>query len=560
MITAASNELKIVVRIVTDGVKKGVNEVKGQMESLKKSVTGTSATVSSSLRKVEQPLVSTADSADKATSAFRAFGVGGSSAANSVMLALGKISPNFNALREGIATVGNSMKDLGKTSKLAIAAIGAGIAAVAVYAVAKIAKSIYTKMADLVAFAAPDEYAKATKGMTESLNKLKTALGTALVPLFAQITNVIKVVADALTWFTEKVIAPYWGFISGLFGWMDAFDVSGVSSVSDEMSSAAESTGEMADDVKEMGKGLASFDKLTTQSASSSSSVEDETTEAGTVEAYTTIKDAMKSASRYGKDVRKSIENVVNYILDLKRGFNEWVNSIPSKLGAIWSDITANVGSIWSVITAGASNAWSALSSTVSAVVSSITSIATDVVNRIKSKLTGIFDGIKEAFAGAISGLGEMFAGVFTLDWSRAFDGLKEAFKAVLNGVIDLWNSAIPNVRIGFEAFGSWYGIDTNGLKLKRLEGLANGGVIEPNNPMPVIVGDNTREKEAIAPISTLQTMIDQSVQSAMARYGESATRQDITLSIDGRKLARLTHNYNTLESRRRGATIGRSV
>ena len=136
---------------------------------------------------------------------------------------------------------------------------------------------------------------------------------------------------------------------------------------------------------------------------------------------------------------------------------------------------------------------------------------------------------------------------------------MRNAFTKAINFVVDQWNKFIPDM-IGIDVFGNKIGINTGALHLNRLPELANGGVVNPNNPMPVIVGDNTKEKEAIAPVSTLEKMIDKSVRNALGRYDDQPSRQDITLNIDGRKLARITHNYNAIESRRRGATIARSV
>ena len=142
----------------------------------------------------------------------------------------------------------------------------------------------------------------------------------------------------------------------------------------------------------------------------------------------------------------------------------------------------------------------------------------------------------------------------------------KQIYKAICDRIsqqvsevkhIDLWNNNIAGIDVGFDVFGQHFGFDLGALRIPRL---AQGGVVNPNNPMPVIVGDNTKEKEAIAPVSTLEKMIDKSVRNALGRYDDQPSRQDITLNIDGRKLARITHNYNAIESRRRGATIARSV
>lgn len=85
---------------------------------------------------------------------------------------------------------------------------------------------------------------------------------------------------------------------------------------------------------------------------------------------------------------------------------------------------------------------------------------------------------------------------------------------------------------------------------------LARGGVIQPNNPFLAVVGDNTQEREIIAPESTLE----QTVQRAMARSGAGFSAQritiPITLELDGSIVARKMYTYNVGEAERRGPQL----
>lgn len=85
---------------------------------------------------------------------------------------------------------------------------------------------------------------------------------------------------------------------------------------------------------------------------------------------------------------------------------------------------------------------------------------------------------------------------------------------------------------------------------------LARGGVIQPNNPFLAVVGDNTQEREIIAPESTLE----QTVQRAMAHSGAGSSAQritiPITLELDGSILARKMYTYNAGEAARRGPQL----
>ncbi len=627
MIGGNISELKIVVSLATDKMKQGITSVKSQMASLKRSVQTTSSSITPSINMTASSVGNITTETKKASLAMRAFGQGGASVASTLTLALGKISPQFGEMREKITSVGSSMKGLGGVSKAAMLAVGASIVAIVAVAVVKIFSAIYKKVGEMVSFAAPAEYEKAMKPLNESVDKLKTSIGTALTPAFAIISNGIRVVADALTVFIENVVAPYYGFIAGIFGWMSAFDTSGVTDVSDSMASASDSTGKMADDVKEMGKGLAGFDKLTTQSKSSDSTTdsEAEAERQRSVEQYEKIKESMEKGAKFAEDVKNFLAPVGNFFENIRQQIEKIITKVTKGIVKIWAQLTKHwkkitsavgpyiqqianfIGSVVGTIGNGLSQAWSWITTTVGNAWDKVTSIFNEVSTtlgnvwgNLLSGFTGAFETIRSnimgflttirslidnalntvgnafgaLFSGDFSGVwdsfmdgfnemkrivGNWFDKTFNIDWDGIFRGMQDGFKGAVNAIVDVWNSVIPDLKLGIEIpiLNKWVGISTDFLKLPHL---AKGGLIEPNNPMPVIVGDNTKEKEAIAPISTLEGMIDRSVRNAMSKYDNQQSRQDITLNIDGRKLARITHNYNTMESRRRGATIARSV
>lgn len=652
MIGGKISELKIVVSLTTDKIKQGVASVKGQMSSLKRSVQATSSSITPSFDRASASVANISMEANKASLAMRAFGQGGASIANTLSIAFGKISPQFNQMREGISAVGNSMKGLGSTSKLAMAGVASAIGGIAIVATVKLFKAMYNKMDELVSFAAPAEYKKAIEPMQQSIDKLKTSIGTALVPMFSILSNAIKVVADGLTWFVENVVAPYYGFVAGLFGWMSAFDTSGISDVSDTMASASDSTGKMAEDVKEMGKGLAGFDKLTTQSKSSESSEDSSSTDSEyerqrDVASYEKVKESLQKGAKFAEAVKNrlkpvgewfgnakakideiiknitkgitkaftevkkvwkridskvkafnkmindgimtainwlasGLQNVWNWIVNTATSVWENISSVFSEvwgfISGLWSKIsdgfstiistvTGFFGGIWDKLTAGFSSVFENVRNRIMTVVDTFKSLFSNAIDTLKNMFgslfsldfSGVWNAFLEGFENAKTIIGDAFGKLFNIDWDGIFKGLRNAFALALNTVIRIWNDIIPD-WFGVELFGQKMGFSLDALHFKEIPMLAKGGIVEPNNPMPVIVGDNTREKEAITPISTLEGMIDRSVRNAMSKYDNQQSRQDITLNIDGRKLARITHSYNAMESRRRGATIARSV
>ena len=259
----------------------------------------------------------------------------------------------------------------------------------------------------------------------------------------------------------------------------------------------------------------------------------------------------------------RTITKIVKHIskIDLKKTYRDMAVGLSTFSTKVRNGISNLNKAIGDAVTGWFTGIFDWLGSTAN----NIKSVIGNAVRTVGGWFTGIFNidwggvwnDLVNSFNSIVTGIGRTFAGLFDIDWRGLFNGMVDAFKGVVNGIIDLWNHNIAGIGVGFDAFGQHFGFDLGALRIPRL---AQGGVINPNNPMPVIVGDNRKEKEAIAPVSTLEEMIDRSVRNALGRYDNQPSRQDITLNIDGRKLARITHNYNAIESRRRGATIARSV
>ena len=90
---------------------------------------------------------------------------------------------------------------------------------------------------------------------------------------------------------------------------------------------------------------------------------------------------------------------------------------------------------------------------------------------------------------------------------------------------------------------------------LKGLFGLAGGGAVAPNNPMPYILGDNKKEYEVVSPVSLMeQTVMSALKKSGMGSGTTSSQPVEITIQLDGKKVARAIYDPLETERRRRGA------
>lgn len=87
---------------------------------------------------------------------------------------------------------------------------------------------------------------------------------------------------------------------------------------------------------------------------------------------------------------------------------------------------------------------------------------------------------------------------------------------------------------------------------LDNLPHLASGAVISPNNEFLAVLGDQKAGTNIEAPLSTIK----QAVAEVLAERGGANGNAPIDLYIDGQKFARITGNYNSSETRRRGMNL----
>lgn len=125
---------------------------------------------------------------------------------------------------------------------------------------------------------------------------------------------------------------------------------------------------------------------------------------------------------------------------------------------------------------------------------------------------------------------------------------VKKAGEALSNGVSTVIG-AVSNVgsTIANAASNAWNGF-------KGWLGLAGGGAVAPGNPQPYILGDNNREYEIVSPVS----LMEQTVMSAMRKMGMGTSGQsdrpiEVSIELDGRKMARALYDPMETEKRRRG-------
>lgn len=237
-------------------------------------------------------------------------------------------------------------------------------------------------------------------------------------------------------------------------------------------------------------------------------------------------------------------------------------------------------------------------------------SLIIDIVGSVLQAFTGIVRGIRQIFGGLI----DFIAGIFTGDWRRAWSGVQQIFsgvgtvissvwggiKGIFSSIINYvkftfsnaWSSAWNAIKTVFSnVFGSlkniaktpinwiisaintlirglnrfnikipgWVGKlagvsgGSFGFNISQIPHLAKGGIT--NGEMLAVVGDNPGGREVVSPLDTLQSMLVDSVSTALAQNGGGTGGQnvnaDIAIQIGGETFARVAiKEINKLQDR----------
>lgn len=183
----------------------------------------------------------------------------------------------------------------------------------------------------------------------------------------------------------------------------------------------------------------------------------------------------------------------------------------------------------------------------------------------VTNEIGDVFGGLKTVFSGVL----DFVTDVFTGDWEKAWNGVKDIFSGIwdtlgaiistplnlilsgveglINGIIQGFNAIKKSLnKLSFDIpdwipviGGQKWGFNFKMSEEVSLPRLAEGGWVEPNKPRPVIVGDNKREGEIIAPESKIY---DQAYRAAKAVQIQNNNPNRLLLEIqlkypDGRTM-----------------------
>lgn len=520
---------------------------------------------------VDRKLDQTADKSEKSQSKWGAF--------NSKLSA---ISPTFKKVSDTWQDSSSKIdgafgKSSGAAKLFKLGVIGA-LAAIA----AKAAKVAWQFASDTAKMFDPQGYSKAAGQMQKSVKKLKTTIGSFTAPLVNGIMTVVSKVVDGITWILEKIRllrSFLWGVIKGviqpiidavkqIISWIKQGinALAGFLGFGDVFKSSSESAKDTADSMGEVveatSAGLAGFDKLNTLDMSNS----------GDAEQADKLKDGMEQASKLGEEIGEKIRGFFDnfsfsgFFGNLKEKAGKAWDWISEKGGAIWGGLK-NIGeAVWNGIKVVAETVWNVISSVAGAVWNGIKTVAETVWNIISGVATTVWNGIKvvgEKVWEVISAAGDTFK-KYVMDPIKAvWDAIKDIADKIM-GTIENMITKVGELKDGLvggvtsfieDPVGGITSLPGKAVdKVKGFFGLASGGAVAPNNPMPYILGDNTREYEVVSPVSLMKDAVKSAISEMGGAGRQSSGPIELVVNLDGRKIARAVYDPLQTESRRRGS------
>lgn len=148
----------------------------------------------------------------------------------------------------------------------------------------------------------------------------------------------------------------------------------------------------------------------------------------------------------------------------------------------------------------GIGSAFSTVGDTISTVCTDIGGFFSDMASNVQGIWDGLWGGIKGVINTMIGGINGMIAGV------------EGGVNAVI-GALNTLHWEIPDWVPGIGGYG--FGFDIPKASFGRVPELANGAVIQPNNPFLAILGDQKNGTNIEAPLNTIKQALIEAMGSA---------------------------------------------
>lgn len=252
-------------------------------------------------------------------------------------------------------------------------------------------------------------------------------------------------------------------------------------------------------------------------------------------------------------DVVRGIFDALGGLIDFITGIfsGDWAKAwegIKSFFSGIWDAIKGIVQFIWDLIVGIIITAvdiikgiittvFNAIKTVVTTIWNGIKTVISTVINGIKNVVTTGFNAVKNGISTVLNTIKSVVTGVFNGIWNfikGIINGILGGIEGMVNGVIGGLNAMVRALnKLSFDVpdwvpviGGGKFGFNLKELSKVSLPRLAEGGYVRANQPQPVIVGDNKRQGEIIAPEDKMLSVMLQALEQFFSRLKDNGYTQ----------------------------------
>ena len=270
------------------------------------------------------------------------------------------------------------------------------------------------------------------------------------------------------------------------------------------------------------------------------------------------------------------VKDVVGHVFDILGGVIKFITGVfAGDWDMAWEGIKQIFEGLWGIIETIVVGVWEAIKEVWSVVAAWFDE---KVVTPIKEFFTKVWDDIALVFEFAWTVIKAVWGVVSDWFTEKVIDPIKNGFAAGINFLIGLAegfvNGFIKGINFIINALnklsfdipdwvpvigGGSFGLSIPTVSEISIPRLANGGLIRPNNPRTVIVGDNRREEEIVSPRSAIREEARAAIREVLEEYGGLGggdQTAEIILELDGQKLGKAVVKFGDRERARRGVRI----
>lgn len=494
--------------------------------------------------------------------------------------ALRSISPTFGKISDEWRKASEDIdKRMGKNTLGAKAMKGAVIASLV--AIGLQAVKVATQFADETArMFDPQAYSRAQGRLDRSIRRLKTSIGALTSGLVNGFKKALAWILDGLNSVIERINAV----VSWMVGFLSTIFAPVISAVSKVTGSTADAAENMEEVVEATSAGLANFDKLSTLNFNNMGDAEQAEELKEATEKY------KQAGAAFAEDLQEALGELTRWLEDIRNmdlsdiwelfqdaGEQAWDNIRSWGEGTwneiriwgegVWNDLLEYISGIWDDVKAYAHTTWDNFKTEFIVKIGEWTDGIRQAFGNIWAKVKSDFLGIiEEMVNNAISKINRIpFVNIDKVDLNKdgATTSSSDSGSVAKTAGSSIGNAISQAGKVIADTFNkSYVGQGIN--KIRDFLGFASGGVVEPNDPFLAWVGDNRTEREVISPVSTMKAAFKEamaemgasSVGGASTASGGGRVSNDITLTIDGKRLVRMTFDDIIAEARRRGMKV----